>query len=63
MLEPDTRPPGAPNLPGAPVLDATELEALIDAADERLETASPDLVGVLRRGRAALELELGRLLA
>lgn len=58
MFDPDTRTPRAPDLLGT--LDAVELEALIVAADDRLETATPDLVGVLRRGRAALELELSR---
>lgn len=43
-------------------LDAVELEALILAADERLETAPADQRDPLRRGRLALERELARVL-
>lgn len=42
--------------------DAFELEALIAAVDERLETATPDTVAILRAGRRRLELELAELL-
>lgn len=52
-----------PDLIGIMGLDAVELEATIDAVDERLETATPDLAGVLHRSRRALELELAALLS
>lgn len=40
-----------------------ELEALIVAADDRSEYVGPDERALLRRGRALLERELGRLIA
>lgn len=40
-----------------------ELEVLILAADDRAEYVGPDERALLRRGRAALERELGRLIA
>lgn len=46
----------------APDLDALVLDALLDAVDERLETAPADVALELHRGRRALELELARLL-
>jgi hypothetical protein len=66
--------PTAPDLAGAFIsaprapertleLNTLELEALLGAVDDRLESASPDLVGILSRGRRALELELARRLA
>lgn len=46
----------AGRLPERP--DAVELEAVIGAIDERLETATPDVIEVLRASRRRLELEL-----
>jgi hypothetical protein len=46
----------------APELGAVTLEVLLDAVDERLETAPADIALELIRGRRALEVELARLL-
>lgn len=48
MLDPDTR--------HRPRLETPELEAILGAVEDRLETATPDVVAVLRRGRQELEL-------
>jgi hypothetical protein len=49
--------------PAPPRLEAPELEAILGAVQDRLETATPDLMAVLERGRRGLELELADLLA
>lgn len=45
-----------------PDLDALTVEAVLDAIDDKLETAPADIALPLHRGRRALELELSRLL-
>ena len=54
MLKPDTE--TRPHR-----LEPPELEAILGAVDDRLETAAPDLVAILRRGRAELEQALAHL--
>lgn len=45
-----------------PDLDALVIEAVLDAVDDKLETAPADVALELHRGRRVLELELARLL-